>query len=45
METENLTTPTGSKFQCNGLLRETGLWMLHNNLDTEVAKKPDELTV
>jgi len=37
--------PTGSDRQCQGWEQEGALRMLTNNLDPEVAKNPDELTV
>ncbi len=38
-------TPTGTKLQCKGWIQEAALRMLLNNLDPEVAEKPDELIV
>ena len=38
-------TPTGAKLQCKGWIQEAALRMLLNNLDPEVAEKPDELIV
>lgn len=38
-------TPTGSKLSCKGWQQEAALRMLLNNLDPEVAEKPDELVV
>src|SRR5437868_13885507 len=38
-------TPTGSKLSCKGWIQEAALRMLLNNLDPEVAEKPDELIV
>ena len=37
--------PTGSDRQCQGWEQEGAPRMLTNNLDPEVAKNPDELTV
>jgi len=38
-------TPTGSHLQCKGWIQEAALRMLLNNLDPEVAERPDELIV
>ncbi len=38
-------TPTGSRLQCKGWIQEAALRMLLNNLDPQVAEKPDELIV
>ncbi|HTI11813.1 MAG TPA: urocanate hydratase [Puia sp.] len=38
-------TPTGSRLQCKGWVQEAALRMLLNNLDPEVAERPDELIV
>ena len=38
-------TPTGSKLSCKGWVQEAALRMLLNNLDPDVAEKPDELIV
>jgi len=38
-------TPTGSKLQCKGWIQEAALRMLLNNLDPEVAERPEELIV
>src|SRR6201996_6251591 len=38
-------TPTGGKLQCKGWIQEAALRMLLNNLDPEVAERPDELIV
>lgn len=38
-------TPTGTKLNCKGWEQEAALRMLLNNLDPEVAEKPDELVV
>lgn len=37
--------PRGSQLSCKGWLQEAALRMLMNNLDPEVAEKPDELIV
>ena len=38
-------TPTGSQLICKGWIQEAALRMLLNNLNPEVAEKPDELIV
>jgi urocanate hydratase len=38
-------TPTGSIMSCKGWIQEAALRMLLNNLNPEVAEKPDELIV
>ena len=38
-------TPTGSSLSCKGWIQEAALRMLLNNLDPEVAERPDELIV
>ncbi len=38
-------TPTGTRLQCKGWIQEAALRMLLNNLDPEVAERPDELIV
>ncbi|HTF28681.1 MAG TPA: hypothetical protein VK625_07540, partial [Flavitalea sp.] len=38
-------TPTGTVLSCKGWIQEAALRMLLNNLDPEVAEKPDELIV
>jgi urocanate hydratase len=38
-------TPTGNQCQCKGWIQEAALRMLLNNLNPEVAEKPDELIV
>ena len=37
--------PRGSTLQCRGWAQEAALRMLHNNLDPEVAERPEELIV
>jgi urocanate hydratase len=39
------TTPTGTKLNCKGWIQEAALRMLLNNLNPEVAERPDELIV
>src|SRR4249920_3140543 len=38
-------TPTGTELHCKGWVQEAALRMLLNNLDPEVAERPDELIV
>ncbi len=40
-----VTAPRGSELSCKGWLQEAALRMICNNLDPEVAEKPDELVV
>src|SRR5688572_3396790 len=37
--------PRGSERSCRGWVQEAALRMLHNNLDPEVAERPDDLVV
>ena len=43
--TRTITAPRGTTLQCKGWHQEAALRMLMNNLDPEVAEKPDELVV
>ncbi len=38
-------TPTGTQLQCKGWIQEAALRMLLNNLDPEVAERPEDLIV
>jgi len=38
-------TPTGTRLSCKGWIQEAALRMLLNNLDPEVAERPDDLIV
>src|SRR5215212_1374300 len=38
-------TPTGDKLSCKGWIQEAALRMLHNNLDPDVAERPEDLVV
>ena len=40
-----IRAPRGSALTCKGWHQEAALRMLHNNLDPEVAEKPDQLIV
>jgi urocanate hydratase len=37
--------PTGSKLNCKGWIQEAAFRMIQNNLDPDVAERPDELVV
>ncbi|MEZ4309821.1 MAG: urocanate hydratase [Polyangiaceae bacterium] len=37
--------PRGTELTCKGWIQEAALRMLHNNLDAEVAERPDDLVV
>ncbi|KAF0127383.1 MAG: urocanate hydratase [Elusimicrobia bacterium] len=41
----NIRAPRGNKISCKGWQQEAALRMLMNNLDPEVAERPDELVV
>ena len=40
-----LHAPTGNKLNCKGWVQEAAYRMLHNNLDPDVAEKPEQLIV
>lgn len=40
-----IKAPTGTKLICKGWIQEAALRMLMNNLDPEVAERPEELIV
>jgi urocanate hydratase len=42
---EKYGTPTGSELNCKGWVQEAALRMLLNNLDPEVAERPEDLIV
>ncbi len=42
---EKYKTPTGNKISCKGWIQEAALRMLLNNLDPEVAERPQDLIV
>ncbi|NJD10413.1 MAG: urocanate hydratase [Gemmatimonadetes bacterium] len=44
-ETETIRAPRGTALRCRGWTQEAALRMLMNNLDPEVAERPDELVV
>ena len=41
----DLHAATGNTFSCKGWVQEAALRMLHNNLDPDVAERPDDLVV
>ena len=45
MDLKNIKAPHGNKLSCKGWQQEAALRMLMNNLDAEVAEKPEELVV
>lgn len=45
MKTKEVITPTGTQLNCKGWIQEAALRMLCNNLNPEVAEKPEELIV
>src|SRR5215470_7758093 len=42
---DSIRAPRGSRLSCKGWHQEAALRMLMNNLDPEVAERPDELIV
>src|SRR5258708_32230179 len=40
-----LHAPTGTILSCKGWIQEAALRMLHNNLDPDVAERPEDLVV
>ncbi|HIA36076.1 MAG TPA: urocanate hydratase [Flavobacteriales bacterium] len=45
LDISKLKTPTGTTLTCKGWIQEAALRMLHNNLDPEVAERPEDLIV
>lgn len=45
METRKISAPRGTSITCKGWHQEAAMRMLMNNLDSEVAEKPEELIV
>jgi urocanate hydratase len=45
MDLRNIKAPRGNKLSCKSWQQEAALRMLMNNLDAEVAEKPEELVV
>src|SRR5262249_14891803 len=44
-EPRTLRAPRGPEISCKGWIQEAALRMLHNNLDPEVAERPQDLVV
>ena len=42
---DNVRAPRGTDISCKGWLQEAALRMLMNNLDPDVAEKPEELII
>ena len=45
LTTTDIRAPRGAQLRCKGWHQEAALRMIHNNLDPEVAEKPEELIV
>ncbi len=45
METKTLKAATGTTLNCKGWVQEAAYRMLHNNLDPDVAERPEDLIV
>ena len=45
LDLTKVKTPTGTAISCKGWVQEAALRMLHNNLDPEVAERPEDLIV
>ncbi|HMT29193.1 MAG TPA: urocanate hydratase [Bacteroidia bacterium] len=45
LDISSLKTPTGTQLNCKGWVQEAALRMLHNNLDPDVAERPEDLIV
>src|SRR5690242_15404351 len=45
MASRTVTAPRGSTLNCKGWVQEAAFRMLHNNLDPEVAERPEDLVV
>lgn len=45
LDISKIKTPTGLKISCKGWIQEAALRMLFNNLDPEVAERPEDLIV
>jgi urocanate hydratase len=45
MNTKNIKAPHGKELSCKGWIQEAALRMLMNNLDPEVAERPEDLIV
>jgi urocanate hydratase len=45
MAARTVVAPRGAEMSCKGWVQEAALRMLHNNLDPEVAERPEDLVV
>ena len=45
LDISKIKTPTGPEISCKGWVQEAALRMLHNNLDPDVAERPEDLIV
>jgi len=45
LDLSKIKTPTGTVISCKGWVQEAALRMLHNNLDPDVAERPEDLIV
>ncbi len=45
LDLTKVKTPTGTQLNCKGWVQEAALRMLHNNLDPDVAERPEDLIV
>ncbi|MBK8847929.1 MAG: urocanate hydratase [Bacteroidetes bacterium] len=45
IDIKELKTPTGTQLSCKGWVQEAALRMLYNNLDPDVAERPEDLIV
>ncbi len=45
MSKRNIKAPTGTQISCKSWLSEAAMRMLMNNLDPDVAERPDDLVV
>lgn len=45
LDISKINTPTGTNISCKGWIQEAALRMLHNNLDPDVAERPEDLIV
>lgn len=45
LDLQSAKTPTGTQLTCKGWVQEAALRMLHNNLDPDVAERPEDLVV
>jgi len=45
LDLSRIKTPVGTTISCKGWIQEAALRMLHNNVDPEVAERPEDLVV